>query len=105
MAALTNRYPIWKYLFIVIIIIAAFIYAAPNLYGEYPAVQIMGANTATVNEGTLTTIASILDKADLKYHDTLFQHNTLLFRFNSTDTQLKAKEIIQATLGENYLVA
>ncbi len=39
--AVMNRYPLWKYLLILVVIIAAFIYAAPNLYGEDPAVQIV----------------------------------------------------------------
>lgn len=105
MAATINRYPLWKYIFIFVVIVAAFIYAAPNLYGEYPAVQIMGSNTAVVDNSTLEAAKNAIDKAGIKYHDDLFQGQTLLFRFTSTDDQLKAKEIIQEALGENYLVA
>lgn len=105
MAALINRYPLWKYVLILVVIIAAFIYAAPNLYGEYSAVQIMGANSTTVDNKTLEVANEALQKAGLSYHDSFFQNQTLLFRFTSTDVQLKAKEILQQTLGENYLVA
>ena len=105
MSGLINRYPIWKYLLIVIVVAAAFVYAAPNLYGEYPAVQIMGSNGGVVDENTLQTATSVLSAAGIPYHDTLFQDQTLLFRFTSTDTQLKAKEAIQQALGDKYLVA
>lgn len=100
-----NRYPIWKYILIVVVIFAAFIYAAPNIYGEYPAVQIMGANATTVDNQTLSRVVTALDKAELPYVDAQFQRDTLLIRFKSTDVQLQAKEIIQTVLGDNYLVA
>lgn len=105
MAALINRYPLWKYLLIILVIAASFLYAAPNLYGEYPAVQIMGANSAVVDDKTLATATNALESAGITYKDTLFQDRTLLFRFTSTDVQLKAKEVIQQALGDNYLVA
>lgn len=105
MAGSVNRYSLGKYLLIIIIIIAAFIYAAPNLYGEYPAVQIMGANATVVDNQTLQIAKDALQKADLPYVDTQFQSQTLLFRFKTTDLQFKAKEVIQEALGKNYLVA
>ncbi len=105
MAASINRYPVWKYVLVLVVIIAAFIYAAPNLYGEYPAVQIRGANSTIVDQTVLDATKNALDKANLPYLDTLFQDQTLLFRFTSTDNQLKAKEVIQQVLGDNYLVA
>lgn len=105
MAALINRYPIWKYLLIVVVIAAAFVYAAPNLYGEDAAVQVMGANGATVDNKTLDTVEAALQSAGIQYLDAQFQDQTLLFRFSSTDVQLKAKDVIQQALGEQYLAA
>lgn len=105
MAALMNRYPIWKYVLIVVVIVAAFIYAAPNLYPEYPAVQIRGANATIVDDSALAKVQSALQAGNLSYRDAQFQNQTLVFRFTSNDDQLKAKELIQQVLGENYLVA
>lgn len=105
MSALINRSPLWKYFLIVFVTIAAFIYAAPNLYGEYPAVQIRGATSAVVDDAILAKATEALEKANISYHDTLFQDQTLLFRFTSTDVQLRAKEVIQQALGDQYLVA
>ena len=79
MAVLINRYPLWKYVLIVIVIVAAFIYAAPNLYGEYPAVQIMGTSSTIVDDKTLATVTSALEGAKIAYQDTLFQNQTLFF--------------------------
>src|SRR3990167_8980845 len=105
MATLINRYPVWKYLLIVFVIIAAFIYAAPNLYPEYPAVQIIGANAVIVDNKTLETVNEVLQTAGIAYENVQFQNQALLYRFASTDVQLKAKEVIQEALGDNYLVA
>lgn len=105
MAAQINRYAFWKYILILIVVVAGFIYAAPMLYGEYPAVQIIGANATTVDNTVLDTVSKALDAAQVPYQNAKVEGQTILIRFASTDTQLKAKEIIQATLGENYLVA
>ena len=41
-----NRYPLWKYAIIAIALIVSLIYAAPNLFGEIPAVQVAGKRSA-----------------------------------------------------------
>ncbi len=105
MATLINRYPVWKYILILIVIVAAFIYAAPNLYPDVPAVQIRGAANRVVDTQTEATLDQALQQADVVYQQPYFQNQTLIYRFNSTDDQLKAKGIIQQTLGEDYLVA
>lgn len=102
---LINRYPLWKYILIIVTIFAGFIYAAPNLYGDDPAVQISSENATIVDQKTLQTVSAALEQAGIPVKDAQFQRQSLLFRFKSTDDQLKAKELIQATLGDNYLVA
>lgn len=105
MASTVNRYPYWKYLLIMLVILAAFLYATPNLYPEYPAVQIIGENRAIVDDQTISLANNALQQAAVKYQNVQFQDQTLLYRFISTDDQLRAKEIIQNALGENYMVA
>lgn len=106
MAVAMNRYPLWKYILIVVVIVAAFIYAFPNLYGESPAVQIAGvSSTIPINQDTLTTVNAALKNAGLSTEKVQIQERALLLIFSSTDEQLKAKEVIQETLGDNYLVA
>lgn len=105
MAAINNRYPLWKYLLIIVVIVAAFIYAAPNWYPQYPAVQIMGGNSTIVDDAVLAKAKETLQQANLEYRDVQLADQRILFRFDSTDVQFKAKEIIQQTLGDNYLVA
>jgi len=105
MAAPINRNPLWKYFLMLIVIAAAFLYAAPNLYGEYPAVQVMGTESVIVDDVALQTAQKALQQANIPYGQVTFQNQRLLFRFNSTDVQLQAKDVLQQALGDQYLVA
>lgn len=101
-----NRYPLWKNLLILVVILIAFLYAAPNLFGENPAVQISGANaTVTVNADTVSKVQQALQSANIPSQPFQQDGRSILIRFSSPDVQLKAKELIQETLGDNYLVA
>ena len=40
---MTNRYPLWKNLLILLVVLCGIYYAAPNLYAPDPALQIAGA--------------------------------------------------------------
>ena len=49
-----NRYPLWKYILIVVVLAIAAIYTLPNFYGESPAVPVSpGKATTKVTENTL----------------------------------------------------
>ena len=103
---MANRYPLWKNLLVLIVIVVAFIYASPILFGEDPAIQISGANaTVTVNQVTADSIKKGLASAGIAYTEMQLENRSLLLRFISTDEQFKAKEVIQETLGNDYLVA
>jgi preprotein translocase subunit SecD len=101
-----NRYPWWKNLLVVVIIFVAFLYAAPNLFGEDPSVQISGSSaTIPVDANTVNTVKQALQTAKINYKTIQLENHSLLLRFSSNDAQLSAKETIQHELGDNYLVA
>lgn len=101
-----NRTPVWKTILVIVVVLMGFLYAAPNLYGDDPAVQIRGANAAIpVDDHTKNTVLQTLQNANVPYKAFEEQDHGLLLRFTSTDIQLKAKELIQDALGNNYLVA
>lgn len=101
-----NRFPWWKNLLIVCVILLAFVYAFPNLYVADPSIQVSPGNaTITLDQATIDKITQALQKALLPYKQIQRENRSILIRFPSTDVQLKAKELIQDTLGEAYLVA
>jgi preprotein translocase subunit SecD len=100
------KFPIWKYLIIILAIIVGFTYTLPNFYGDIPAVQISsGHSKATLNNSTLELINTELSQKDITPTGEIFDGKTLKLKFSDTDTQLRARDVIQSTLGGNYVVA
>ena len=102
-----NRYPLWKYIFIIIVTLAGFILALPNLYPSQPAVQISASSTDfPLNDFTLNQINETLTKKGLKAVETeAVVNDKVLIRFGSPDDQLAAAEAIKETLGKEYSTA
>lgn len=101
-----NRYPLWKYLLIVVTVILGFLYTIPNLFGEIPAVQISTNRQAiSIDEQTEKTVKDALAAAHIQHHGMFIADGSLKVRFNDTETQLKARDAIAAQFGEGYIVA
>lgn len=99
-----NKYPLWKNLTLIVIVIIGLVYAIPNLYSEHPVVQISSENT--VNQAALETeVVGLLDKAKLTFGQVNPTHDGIEIRFSSPDTQLLARDVIKNGLGEHYTVA
>ncbi|MEH6455562.1 MAG: protein translocase subunit SecD [Cocleimonas sp.] len=102
-----NRYPLWKYIFIIVVMLAGFMFALPNLYPSQPAVQVSASSTDfPLNEFTLNQINETLAEKGLKVVETeAVVDNKVLIRFDSPDTQLAAAEAIKDALGKDYNTA
>ena len=101
-----NTFPLWKNLVILLVIIFAFIFAAPNLYPPDPAIQMSGQSGAMViDESVLGLVEKSLDEAGIEYFDGEADGQSLLVRLKDIKMQLRAKEVIQAEMGGNYIVA
>lgn len=101
-----NRYPLWKYLLIAATIILGIIYTLPNLFGETPAVQVStNRQSIIINQQTESKIAAALEAAHIPTDGMFIADNSLKIRFKDTETQLKARDIVETTLGEGYITA
>ncbi len=100
-----NKYPLWKYLIILAVVIPGFLYALPNLYGEDPALQISATRSAIIDESTEQQLKSVLDEKGISFHSLQRTENGIQLRFNNTDDQLKAKAAAENELGEKYTIA
>jgi preprotein translocase subunit SecD len=97
-----NRYPLWKYAIIAIALVVSLIYAAPNMFGEIPAVQVAGKRTAIkVDEAMRDKIEAAFKAANVKPIGAELSDGKLSFRFSDTDVQLKARDIAQASIDQN----
>lgn len=101
-----NRYPLWKNLMILLVLVIAGLYAAPNLYPDDYAVQISGTRSTQVDAATLTRIESALEASGIQVKGTEMQQEGIaLVRLANSDAQLAAKEAIADQLGSEYVVA
>ena len=100
-----NRYPLWKYLLIAVVVVLGALYAAPNLYSDDPAVQIAGSRKAVVTDETLKQVEATLRENKLDYKSAALDPTGILIRFRTEQDQHVAKEQLSTMLGEDYVVA
>ncbi|WP_447871851.1 protein translocase subunit SecD [Serratia fonticola] len=100
-----NRYPLWKYLMLIVMILVGLLYALPNIYGEDPAVQITGARGVAASETTLDQVRTVLEKDNIASKSIALENGAILARFKDPDVQLRAREALMAELGDKYVVA
>ena len=100
-----NRYPVWKYLIIVVVLIVGVLYALPNLYGEDPAIQVSPTRGTVVDESTRIRVEGLLKGAGLPVKAVERSESMLLARFPDTDVQLEAYDVLHRELGNDYIVA
>lgn len=96
-----NRYPLWKNLLICLVLLWGLIYTLPNFYGEVPAVQVSSAK-ATVRldaAPTVDRINSALQQAGLTHKGIFSDPGTIRVRFEDTDTQLRAKDVLEQSFN------
>ena len=101
-----NRYPLWKYLLVLVVFIFGLIYTLPNFYGESPAVQVLPLRAnLKADSALLQRVSDALKAANLNVEEVALDPTSIKVRFNTTDSQLKAKDILQTKLGDDYMVA
>ena len=100
-----NKYPLWKSLMVLFIVAIGAIYASPNLYPEDPAVQLSGLRGVETTAVTLDTVKSHLDENNISYASIAMEKGQVLARFNNTEEQLKARDLLDDIMGEEYSVA
>ncbi|RKG49403.1 protein translocase subunit SecD [Acinetobacter cumulans] len=100
------RYPAWKYLLIIVVLVISTLYALPSLYPDEPAVQISGAKAGTqIDQSIVQKAEQILKSDNIASHDNSFTNNAALLRVDSSEAQLKAKDALRRGLGDDYVVA
>ncbi|MDO9189912.1 MAG: protein translocase subunit SecD [Sulfurimicrobium sp.] len=101
-----NRYPLWKNILVAVTLLLGLLYTLPNFFGEMPAVQISSArSTVKVDTSTLQKVEEALSQNKMASQGTSLDASSIKVRFADTDTQLKAKDVLQNSLGNNYVVA
>ncbi|QBZ83363.1 protein translocase subunit SecD [Hydrogenovibrio crunogenus] len=102
---ISNQYPAWKYLLLLIVLVLGVVYAAPNIFGDDPAVQVSPAKSVQFDASTEDLVTQTLQKANLKPKSMAYQEGQFLIRFHNTDEQMKARSALKEVMGRQAVVA
>jgi preprotein translocase subunit SecD len=101
-----NKFPLWKNSLILLVVTFGFVYAAPNFYPADAAVQVSGqSGSMVIDQGVLSKVEKALDQAGVDHFSGEADGESLLVRISDRTMQLRAKEVIQAEMGGDYIVA
>lgn len=99
-----NKYPLWKNLLLLVMVLVGLVYVMPNLYSEHPIVQV--SSQSPIDPQALEgQVKRLLDSAKLKFQAITVSEDSLEVRFATTDIQLLARDVIKNGLGKQYTVA
>jgi preprotein translocase subunit SecD len=101
-----NRYPIWKYVLIVITLLLGALYTAPNYFGETPALQVTtGTSTGKITSATVGQVEAALKMEGIATEglslDGEGNTTSVRARFKTTDEQFKAKLALEKDLNRD----
>ncbi|GGC14782.1 protein translocase subunit SecD [Pseudoduganella buxea] len=98
-----NRYPVWKYIVIAVVVLLGALYTAPNYFGESPALQITsGKSTVKVDSAVAARVAEVLKAQNLPASEVTLDEgasHSVRARFTDTDIQFKAKLALERGLN------
>lgn len=102
-----NRYPLWKYILIVVVLLVGLVYALPNLFPSDPAIQISSTTESTIVDAKFAQdIEKQLADKGFKPKSVDLENDKLLIRFNDTDTQLAANDSLKEVINKrDYVIA
>ncbi len=100
-----NHFPIWKNLLILLTLFVSVFYALPNLFGSDPSVQISSSLTTPLQQGQVDKAEKTLQSAGVSTKSLDFADGRAIIRFNNTDEQLKAADILRESMGSKVTVA
>jgi len=125
-----NKFSIYQYLLILVVLVVGSIYALPNLYPTQPSIAVAYTDSAkSADQSLLEEIEDILKKAaeddmqdessyinaddatkekmilEKAYDETLLRENKIIIKFDNVDNQLSSKTILQKNLLDRAIIA
>ncbi|MDC1081950.1 protein translocase subunit SecD [Gammaproteobacteria bacterium] len=101
-----NKFSIYQYLLILVILVVGSIYALPNLYPTQPSIQVAYTDSGrSADQSLLNELTDILQDSKTEYEDIFLRENKIVIKFEDVDTQLSSKTILQNTLLDKVIIA
>ena len=100
-----NRYPLWKNLLVVLFVLSGALLALPNVFDQNPSIEIAAGRDAKIDEAKRAEIDSLLKSSGIPFNAIDEKGERLLVRFADSNSQLKAQEMLQGRIGDNFTQA
>ncbi|MEO7387171.1 MAG: protein translocase subunit SecD, partial [Gammaproteobacteria bacterium] len=99
-----NRYPLWKNLLVLVLVLAAGLIALPNLFVPQPAVQVSLANGQKLEDSGIERVRQALESKKIPAASISAEDGRVMVALGSVDTQMQARDQLRDTLGDPYSV-
>ena len=100
-----NHTPWWKWLIIAVVIVPGMFYALPNLFGDDPGIQLRGSRGGSLGTSEFGQVQKVLDAAQVSYRSTVLDEQGIRIRFETTDAQLQARDLLESQLPNSFTIA
>jgi preprotein translocase subunit SecD len=98
-----NRYPLWKNLLVLAVVLVGLLFALPNLFPQNPSIEVTAARGGAVTDATVGEVKAALENAGVEFKAVeLLEGGKVLARFDTSGAQLKGQAAIEVTLSDRY---
>ncbi|PTU32383.1 protein translocase subunit SecD [Stenotrophobium rhamnosiphilum] len=98
-------YATWKYVLLIVVMVLGGLYAAPNLYGEDPAVQIATQSGDALANDFGDVVGKTITEAGAKAKLSVLKNQQWLVSFEDEAAQRLAADALKRAMGNDYVVA
>lgn len=103
--SVAHIYPAWKAILVILLCVIGFVYALPNIYPEDPAIQVSSVKGDAFGDREKEVVQNALTQAGFQVKSVALENGQVLIRFNDTESQLKAQDVLKSGLGRSFTVA
>ena len=101
-----NKFSIYQYLLIFVVLAVGFIYALPNIYPTQPSIQVAYTDSGkSADQALLVELKDILSNSQSEYDEIFLRENKIVIKFGDVNEQLASKTILQNALLDKVIIA
>ena len=101
-----NKFSIYQYVLILLVLVLGSIYALPNLYPTQPSIQVAYTDSAkSADQILLNDLEEILEKSEINAEEIFLRENKIVIKFADVETQLQSKTVLQQALLDRVIIA
>ena len=97
-----NKYPTWKNLLVVFVLLVGLLYALPNIFSQDPVIEVSGTRGEEVSETLRQNVVAALERAQIPIKSSELLEDRLQIRFNAPEDQLVGQETVAKALPPQF---